>query len=61
MLVLEYESDKTKHGLCILILSMDIKDDYNCYIELNDSFFKEVAICKIDYKVISNIQCKDVQ
>ena len=55
MLVLEYESDKTKHGLCILILSMDIKDDYNCYIELNNSIFKEVEICKIDYEVISNI------
>ena len=40
---------------------MDIKDHYYCYIELNDSFFKGIAICKIDYKVISNIQCKDVQ
>ena len=46
---------------CILILSMDIKDDYYCYIESNDSFFKGVAIYKVDYEVISNIQCKDVQ
>ena len=43
---------------------MDIKDDYYCYIESNesnDSFFKGIAIYKIDYEVISNIQCKDVQ
>ena len=53
MLVLEYEGEKTKHGLCILSLSMDIKDDYYFYIETNDLFFKGVAIYKIDYKVIS--------
>ena len=40
---------------------MDIKDDYDCYIESNDSFFKGVAIYNIDYEVISNIQCKDVK
>ena len=40
---------------------MDIKDDYYCYIESNGSFLKGVAICKIVYEVISNIQCKDVQ
>ena len=39
---------------------MDIIDDYYCYIESNDSFFKGVAICKIVYEVISSIQDKDV-
>ena len=56
MLVLEYEGDKTEHGFCILLLSMHIKDDYYCYIESNDSFFKGVAIYKIDYELISNIE-----
>ena len=56
-----FRSDKTNMDFCILILSKDIKDDYYCYIESNDSFLKGVAICKIVYEVISSIQCKDVQ
>ena len=60
MLVLENETDKLTWTLQYN-KNMDIKDDCYCYIKSNDSLFQSSSNMQTVYKVISSIQCKDVQ